>query len=105
MRRPKRFYLYILASKSRRLYVGVTSNPERRLWEHRNGLSDFTNRYNINRLVHLEAYNLPQRAIAREKEIKGWLRAKKVALIESENPTWEDLSADWGKPFTYPGKR
>ena len=55
----------------------------------------FTFRYNVNRLVYFEVFNEPQQAIAREKQIKGWLRRKKIALIEEQNPTWRDLSEDW----------
>jgi len=92
------YFVYILASKSRRLYVGVTNNMERRLYEHKHKLADgFTARYNINRLVHFEDTTDVLAAITREKQIKGWLRAKKNALIESGNPTWEDLSEAWYK--------
>ncbi len=91
------FYVYILASKSRTLYTGVTSDMNRRLQEHRAGTaSKHTTRYRINRMVYVESTNDSQAAITREKQIKGWTRAKKVALIEAENPTWEDLSESWG---------
>ena len=92
------YFVYILASKSRRLYVGVTNNMERRLHEHKHKLADgFTAQYNINRLVHFEDTPDVLAAITREKQIKGWLRAKKIALIESGNPAWEDLSEAWYK--------
>ncbi|HEU4996446.1 MAG TPA: GIY-YIG nuclease family protein [Gemmatimonadaceae bacterium] len=87
------YYVYILASRSRTLYVGVTNNIERRLAEHREGGVGFTGRYRIARLVHLEATNDVRAAIRREKEIKGWRRAKKIALITEKNPAWDDLSA------------
>jgi len=91
----KRYYLYILASRSRNLYIGVTNNLRRRLLEHRQGLvSGFTSRYRIFRLVHYEVFSDIRYAIAREKEIKAWRREKKIRLIEQENPTWEDLAAD-----------
>jgi len=91
-----RYFVYILASRSRRLYVGVTNDLERRLFEHKNKLADgFTKQYHIDRLVHFEETADVMSAIEREKQIKGWLREKKVALIESENPTWEDLSEAW----------
>ena len=94
--RPKKFYVYIMASRSRTLYVGVTNDLERRVAEHKRGqLPGFTSRYRVSRLVYFEATENVESAIAREKEIKGWRREKKVALIESSNPTWEDLSAEW----------
>ena len=93
---PRRFYVYILANRSRTLYVGVTNDIIRRVLHHRAGVgSRFTNRYAITRLVHVETTNTPYDAITREKQIKGWGRAKKVALIEAVNPTWEDLAEGW----------
>jgi putative endonuclease len=91
------YYVYIMASQSRTLYVGVTNNLERRVQEHKHKLieSGFTSRYNINKLVYYAETNDIREAIAREKQIKGWLRKKKKALIEEINPTWEDLSASW----------
>jgi putative endonuclease len=94
----KAFYVYVLASKSRRLYVGVTSDLERRLFEHKSKLVDgFTKHYNIDRLVYFEQTADVLSAIAREKQIKSWNRSKKITLIEAINPTWEDLSAEWYK--------
>ena len=91
-----RFYVYIMASKSRRLYTGITNNIERRTWEHKTGaIEGFTKRYRINRLVHCESFDDVRHAINREKEIKGWDRAKRVALIEAANPTWQDLAEHW----------
>jgi putative endonuclease len=90
------YFVYILASKSRRLYVGVTNNLERRAFEHREKLVEgFTKKYNISRVVYFEQAEDILSAIAREKQLKGLLRAKKIALIESVNPTWEDLSKQW----------
>jgi putative endonuclease len=90
----KFFYVYIVASRSRVLYTGVTGNLDRRMWEHRNGVYEgFSKKYRCTRLVWYEVYCTPPPAIAGEKQIKGWLRAKKVALIERFNPTWEDLAA------------
>ena len=96
----RRFYVYILASKSRRLYVGVTSNLELRLAQHRSGMSTHTSRYRITRLVHFETTENINAAIAREKQIKAWRREKRVQLIETTNPTWDDLAEDpnGGKP-------
>ena len=88
------FYVYILASRSRVLYVGVTNNLARRMNEHRHGsLPSFTARYRVTRLVYFEEFADIRAAIAREKEIKGWVRRRKVRLIERMNPTWEDLSS------------
>lgn len=92
----KTYYVYLLASRSRALYVGVTNHLPRRVFEHRQHLvAGHTARYRIDRLVHFEATEDVHSAIAREKQIKGWRRDKKVALIEGGNPTWEDLAADW----------
>jgi putative endonuclease len=92
----KKYYVYIMASKSRVLYTGVTNNLERRVYEHKSKLVEgFTSKYNITRLVHYEETNDVHIALAREKQIKGWLRAKKIALIESVNPQWKDLSLEW----------
>ena len=87
------FYIYIMASRSRVLYVGVTNDLARRVSEHKSGLvTGFTSRYRITRLVYFEEFADIRDAIAREKELKGWLRSRKLYLIESSNPTWEDLS-------------
>ncbi len=87
------YCVYILASRSRNLYVGVTSNLEQRLRQHREGLvPGFTSRYRIFRLVHYEVFGDIRLAIAREKEIKGWRREKKLWLINRRNPLWEDLA-------------
>ncbi|HEV2349424.1 MAG TPA: GIY-YIG nuclease family protein [Terriglobia bacterium] len=92
----KTYYVYILASKSRTLYTGVTNNLERRVVEHRRKLvPGFTARYNINRLVFFEVFHDALDAIAREKQIKAWSRIKKIALIESTNRDWKDLSDGW----------
>ncbi len=92
----RHFYVYILSSKSRVLYTGITDVIYRRTWEHKNDVNPgFTRDYKVHRLVYYETFKLVGNAIAREKKIKGWLRRKKIALIESENPTWEDLSESW----------
>ncbi len=93
-------YVYILSSGFKRLYIGVTNDLGRRVWEHKNptDMDSFTARYGINQLVYYEEFDLVTAAIAREKELKGWTRIKKVALIVSINPTWKDLSLEWGKP-------
>jgi putative endonuclease len=92
------YWIYILASRSRTLYTGVTNDLERRLIEHRDGLvPGFTARYRIFRLVHFEEFGDIRTAIAREKEIKAWRREKRVWLIERDNPTWEDLGEGIGR--------
>jgi len=89
-------YVYIMASKSRRLYTGVTSNLQRRVLQHRGKLlPGFTSQYDINRLVYSEAFGEILAAISREKQIKSWSRRKKIALIESVNRDWKDLSDAW----------
>ena len=92
----KTYYVYIMGSESGMLYVGMTSNIKRRVYEHKNHLiPGFTDKYNIDRLLYFEAIDDPASAIGREKQIKAWRREKKVALIDSINPSWEDLSEDW----------
>ena len=78
------------------LYIGVTNNLPRRLYEHRNGLVDgFTKKYNVHKLVYYEYTNDVYSAISREKQLKKWTRAKKNALVVKENPEWRDLSQQW----------
>ena len=91
------FFVHVLASASRRLYVGVTNDLARRLVEHRSGdMTTFTGRYNITRLVRAEPYPTAIEGIAREKQLNGWSREKKLALVEADNPQWSDLSAEAG---------
>jgi len=88
------FFVYLITNRSRVvLYTGVTNNLERRVWEHQNAeVAGFTKTYKVNRLVYYESFDDPLDAIAREKEIKGWRRSKKNALVETLNPKWADLS-------------
>ncbi|MDY4841259.1 MAG: GIY-YIG nuclease family protein [Alphaproteobacteria bacterium] len=97
----KRAYIYILASqRNGTLYVGITNNIIRRIFEHKNGSIDgFTKKYKVTRLVYYEVYDDLQAAIAREKELKGWLRKRKIELIEQQNPNWIDLYEDLVKAF------
>jgi putative endonuclease len=89
----RRYFVYIMTNSARTLYVGVTNNLDRRVWQHKEKLiPGFTKRYNITKPVYFEEYANVKEAIAREKQIKGWLRSKKSALIESINPSWSDLS-------------
>ena len=87
---------YIMASRSRTLYVGVTGDLHKRVFQHKGKEHEgFTARYNCDRLVWFERHQYVQNAIAREKELKGWSRSKKIALIESLNAAWVDLSREW----------
>lgn len=91
------YFVYILSNwDDSVLYIGVTSNLPRRLYEHRNGLADgFTKKYNVHKLVYYEYTNDVYSAISREKQLKKWVRAKKNALIAKMNPEWADLSDSW----------
>jgi putative endonuclease len=92
----KHYYVYIMSNRSKTLYTGVTNNLQRRIYEHKHHLvAGYTSKYQITRLVYFEETSDVNAAIAREKHIKGWLRATKVALIESVNPDWRDLSEEW----------
>ena len=97
----KTYCAYILTNVSRKtLYTGVTSTVVGRAWQHKNKVfSGFTSRYRVNRLVYFEKFSRIDDAIEREKEIKGWRRSKKVALIISTNPKWDDLSRKWQDVF------
>src|SRR6266446_5497609 len=93
MVRERRYYVYIVACKSRVIYVGMTGFLMARVLRHRAGEgSEFTRKYRVHRLVYFESFQNAGNAIARETEIKKWRREKKVALIERKNPTWEDLA-------------
>jgi len=92
----KQYYVYIMASKTGTIYTGVTNDMVRRVYQHKHGLiPGFTTKYGITKLVYYESSSDINSAITREKQIKGWLRKKKVALVESTNPGWTDLSAGW----------
>ncbi len=92
------YYVYIMASKSRTLYTGVTDDLVQRIFEHKNKLIEgFTKKYNATNLVYYDVTDDVQAALHREKQVKGWLRKKKVALIETINPKWKDLSDGWYK--------
>ena len=93
------YYTYIVASRSHNFYIGMTSEIEIRAYQHKHGTFDgYSKKYNCNRLVWFERHPYVNDAIAREKQLKGWSRVKKIALIESKNPTWIDLSEKWGLP-------
>ena len=98
MAREKRYHVYILASAGRVLYVGVTGFLMARVLQHKAGEADgFTKKYSVHRLVYYETFRYVNNAIARETQIKGLRREKKIALIEASNPAWEDLAEGWGK--------
>jgi len=97
----KAFYVYMMTNQTRGvLYTGITNSLVRRVWQHQSGeIEGFTKAYNVNRLVYYEWFDGPRNAIAREKEIKGWRREKKNALVETKNPKWADLSPMLFKHF------
>jgi putative endonuclease len=91
------YHIYILVNRSRRLYVGVTGDLRRRVWQHRRGLlPGFTRRYGMTAPVYAEHFSDVRTAIVREKQLKRWPRWRKDRLIEASNPGWADLSAAWG---------
>ena len=96
VRDPKIYFVYVMSNRSKTLYVGVTNSLIRRVREHKLGIgSQFAARYRLDRLVYFERFEGVHRAIGREKEIKGWLRIRKIDLIVSVNPAWRDLSLEW----------
>ncbi len=93
---PKMYYVYIMASQSRVLYIGMTSSIEHRVFQHKtHTFSGFTSKDNVTNLVHFERHGSVMTAIRREKEMKAWRREEKIKLIESSNPKWKDLSYGW----------
>ena len=103
MRREHHYWVYIIGSISGTLYTGVTNDLLGRSMEHKSGKgSDFTSRYHCDRLLYFEFFRYVRSAICREKQIKSWRRSKKVALIQSMNPTWRDLSKDLDVEFRGP---
>jgi putative endonuclease len=98
---PEQAYVYILANTFQHLYTGVTTRLQHRVNDHKTSRNprSFTTRYKIDKLVYYESFQDIQQAIARETQIKGWLRIKKLQLIAANNPTWRDLNVDWGQPI------
>jgi putative endonuclease len=95
-RREYRFYIYILGSLSGTLYIGMTNNLVKRIWQHKSHeIAGFTATYGVDRLLYFESFDDVRNAINREKRLKGWKREKKIALIEAQNPKWVDLSREW----------
>ena len=95
------YWIYIVTNKRNgTLYVGVTNSLRRRIWQHKaKEIDGFTRQYGLTVLVYFEEFRSPTAAITREKEIKGWLRKRKLELIEAENPNWADLSTGWYSPL------
>ena len=102
MRDEKRYFVYIMANASKRVYTSMTNSLRRRVREHKLTLTPgFAAKYNITRLVYFESFEDVRNAIEREKQIKAWIRAKRLALVESTNPKWDDLSREWDLPQTF----
>ena len=96
MHREKWFYMYIVSNRSKTLYTGFTGNLRQRIYEHKTGAFDgFTKRYKIDRLMYFEQFKYANNGINREKQVKRWVRIKKIRLIVSMNPAWKDLAEDW----------
>ncbi len=98
MRDPRHYFVYIVGSISGTLYIGLTNNLDRRVLQHKqHEIEGFTKDYDVDRLLFFESYDDVRIAINREKQLKGWRREKKVALIEKINPAWADLTGSWGQ--------
>jgi putative endonuclease len=105
MRSEWKFWVYIMASLSGTLYIGITNYIEKRVNDHKEGLvNGFSKRYRCTRLVYYESFDDVRTAISREKQLKGWRREKKIALIEKSNPRWQDFSENWGKRMMFPSE-
>ena len=101
----KKYWVYIVSSRSGTLYIGITNSIERRMWEHKSGeFAGFASKYRCDRLVYYESFDDVLIAIGREKQLKGWVRHKKIALIESVNPRWGDLAEKWGAEMAFVGE-
>ena len=99
------YWVYIVGSLSGTLYIGMTNNLYRRALEHKSGeFEGFACKYDCNRLVYYEGFDDVLKAIAREKQLKGWRRSKKIALIETRNPRWQDLAEHWGAQMAFAGE-
>ena len=103
--RDHEYFAYIMCSNSGTLYIGVTNSIYRRALEHKRGeIEGFAKQYDCTRLVHYESFDDVRKAIDREKQWKGWVRRKKIALIESKNPRWADLAEKWGAEMAFAGE-
>lgn len=97
-----KFWVYIMSSRSGTLYIGMTNDIDKRVEDHKLKLIEgFSSKYNCTRLVYYESFDDVRNAIDREKQLKGWRRSKKVALIESIHPKWQDLSEKWGSEMLF----
>jgi len=100
-----KYRVYVVASKTGTLYIGMTNNIYRRVLEHKQGLIEgFSSKYHCDRLVCFESFDFVQGAINREKQLKGWTRKRKIQLIESQNPRWQDLAEKWGSAMAFAGE-
>jgi putative endonuclease len=103
--REHKYWVYIVASRSGTLYIGMCNNIDRRMREHKSGeIEGFASKYHCNRLVYFESFDDVRNAIDREKQLKGWRREKKIALIELTNPRWQDLAEKWGAQMAFAGQ-
>ncbi|MGB6385405.1 MAG: GIY-YIG nuclease family protein [Terriglobales bacterium] len=101
----KKYWVYIVASHTGTLYIGMTNNLYVRLAQHKSGeIEGFSSKYHCNRLMYWETFDDVLNAIDREKQLKGWRRAKKIVLIESKNPRWEDLGEKFGSEMAFAGQ-
>jgi putative endonuclease len=99
------YFVYIMSSRSGTLYIGVTNSVYRRALQHKAGkVEGFASQYGCTRLVYYEGFDDVHKAIGREKQLKGWTRAKKITLIETKNPRWEDLAEKWGAKMAFAGE-
>ena len=99
------YFVYIVCSRTGTLYIGMTNSIYRRAREHKRGdVEGFASKYRCDRLVYYESFDDVHKAIGREKQLKGWIRAKKMALIDSKNPRWEDLAEKWGAQMAFAGE-
>lgn len=99
------FWVYILTSRTGTLYIGITGYIDRRISQHKmDSIEGFTEKYKVHRLVYYETFGYVLNAIRREKQLKGWRREKKIALIEKTNPRWQDLSEHWGREMRFRGQ-
>jgi putative endonuclease len=102
----RKYWTYVVASNSGTLYIGMCNNIARRMFEHKSGkLEGFASKYHCNRLVYYESFDDVRKAIDREKQLKGWRRDRKIALIESLNPRWTDLAEKWGAEMRFANQR
>jgi putative endonuclease len=103
--RDHEYFVYVMCSLSGTLYIGMTNSIYRRALQHKRGeIEGFSNKYHCIRLVYYESFDDVHKAIGREKQLKGWSRAKKIALIESKNPRWEDMAEKWGAELLFAGE-